>query len=97
MVAAASWTLVHHDATAICTIGPTLEFSATRNEYVNSVGSVSVRPDGKRAYVTFGAMIAERGVGSQSNGSLFADAPRANWMVTSGYSGVSVIDTRPDE
>ena len=81
-------------ATAI-PIGPTWNSQLLRNEYVNSVGNVAVRPDGKRAYVTFGATIAERGVGGQSNGSFFTDAQGVSWMVTGGYSGVSVIDTDP--
>jgi hypothetical protein len=81
-------------ATAI-TIGPTWNSQLLRNEYINSVGNVAVRPDGKRAYVTFGATIAERGVGGQSNGSFFTDAQGVSWMVTGGYSGVSVIDTDP--
>ena len=81
-------------ATAI-PIGPTWNSQLLRNEYVNSVGNVAVRPDGKRAYVTFGATIAERGVGGQSNGSFFSDAQGVSWMVTGGYSGVSVIDTDP--
>jgi hypothetical protein len=81
-------------ATAI-PVGPTWNSQLDRNEYVNSVGSVAVSPDGKRAYVTFGATIAERGVGGQSNGSFFTDAQNVSWMVTGGYSGVSVIDTDP--
>ena len=81
-------------ATAI-PVGPTWNSELLRNEYVNSVGNVAVRPDGKRAYVTFGATIAERGVGGQSNGSFFTDAQGVSWMVTGGYSGVSVIDTDP--
>ena len=81
-------------ATAI-PVGPTWNSELLRNEYVNSVGNVAVSPDGKRAYVTFGATIAERGVGGQSNGSFFTDAQGVSWMVTGGYSGVSVIDTDP--
>jgi YVTN family beta-propeller protein len=81
-------------ATAI-PVGPTWNSQLLRNEYVNSVGNVAVSPDGKRAYVTFGATIAERGVGGQSNGSFFTDAQGVSWMVTGGYSGVSVIDTDP--
>ena len=81
-------------ATAI-PIGPTWNSELLRNEYVNSVGNVAVRPDGKRAYITFSATIAERGVGGQSNGSFFTDAQGVSWMVTGGYSGVSVIDTDP--
>ncbi len=81
-------------ATAI-PVGPTWNSQLLRNEYVNSVGNVAVSPNGKRAYVTFGATIAERGVGGQSNGSFFTDAQGVSWMVTGGYSGVSVIDTDP--
>jgi YVTN family beta-propeller protein len=80
-------------ATAI-PVGPTWNSQLDRNEYVNSVGSVAVSPDGKRAYVTFGATIAERGVGGQSFGS-FISNDYGSWMLTGGYSGVSVIDTDP--
>jgi YVTN family beta-propeller protein/VCBS repeat-containing protein len=75
-------------------IGPAWNSQLFRNEYVDSVGSVTVSPDGKRAYVTFGATIAERGVGGQSNGSFFT-RDGLTWMETGGYSGVSVIDTDP--
>ena len=81
-------------ATAV-PVGPAWNSELLRNEYVNSVGNVAVSPDGKRAYVTFGATIAERGVGGQSNGSFITDAQGVSWMLTGGYSGVSVIDTDP--
>ncbi len=47
-------------------VGPTWDSQLLRNEYVNSVGNVAVSPDGKRAYVTFGATIAERGAAAKA-------------------------------
>ena len=44
-------------------VGPTWDHDSLRSEYTNSVGNVAVSPDpdGKRAYVTYGATIVERG------------------------------------
>ncbi len=74
-------------------VGPRWDPNAERTEYTNSVGNVSLSPDGKRAYVTYGATIVETGVGGQTNGS-FIFAYGRNWMVTGGYGAVSVIDTQ---
>jgi YVTN family beta-propeller protein len=78
------------------TVGPT--WNPTNdyyNEYTTSIGNVAVSPDGKRAYVTYGVTIAERGVGGQSSGYFFTDSQGRSWMVTGGYSAVAVIDTDP--
>lgn len=67
--------------------------AGNRAEYTNGVGNVAVSPDGKRTYVTYGVTILERGVGGQRNGSFITKADGTTWMVTGGYSAVSVIDT----
>jgi DNA-binding beta-propeller fold protein YncE len=77
------------------TVGPVFTPEGSYQEYTNSVGNVALSPDGKRAYVTFGVTIAQRGVGGQPYGSFFTDSTGSNWMVTGGYSAVSVIDTDP--
>jgi YVTN family beta-propeller protein len=65
------------------------------NEYTTSIGNVALSPDGKRAYVTYGVTIAERGVGGQSSGYFFTDSQGRSWMVTGGYSAVAVFETDP--
>jgi DNA-binding beta-propeller fold protein YncE len=50
---------------------------------------------GKRAHVTYGVTIAQNGVGGQNYGSFFTDSTGSTWMITGGYSAVSVIDTDP--
>jgi len=74
-------------------VGPTWNDDVLRNEYTSSVGNATVSPDGKRTYVTYGVTIAERGVGGQRSGSFFTDSQGRNWMITGGYSAISVIDT----
>jgi YVTN family beta-propeller protein len=75
------------------TIGPVFQPQGSYQEYTSSIGNVALSPDGKRAYVTYGVTIAERGVGGQPFGSFFSDSTGSNWMITGGYSAVSVIDT----
>jgi len=77
------------------TVGPVFTADGSYQEYTNSIGNVALSPDDKRAYVTFGVTIAERGVGGQPYGSFFTDSTGSNWMITGGYSAVSVIDTDP--
>jgi YVTN family beta-propeller protein/VCBS repeat-containing protein len=77
------------------TVGPVFKSEGSYQEYTNSVGNVALSPDGKRAYVTYGVTIAQRGVGGQPYGSFFTDSTGSNWMITGGYSAVSVIDTDP--
>lgn len=69
--------------------------AGNRAETTNGVGNVAVSPDGKRAYVTYGVSILERGVGGQPYGSFVTRADGTTWMYTGGYQGVSVIDTDP--
>lgn len=76
-------------------VGPTWDPDSLRSEYTNGVGNVAVSPDGNRAYVTYGATIAERAVGGQPYGSFFTDSRGVSWMITGGYSAVAVIDTNP--
>ena len=76
-------------------VGNAWDHNAMRSEFTNGVGNVAVSPDGKRAYVTYGVTIVERGVGGQSSGYFISDAQGQNWMVTGGYSAISVIDTDP--
>jgi YVTN family beta-propeller protein/VCBS repeat-containing protein len=76
-------------------IGPVFTPEGSYQEYTSSVGNVALSPDGKRAYVTYGVTIAQRGVGGQPYGSFFTDSTGSNWMITGGYSAVSVIDTDP--
>ncbi|MFG1933588.1 Ig-like domain-containing protein [Mycobacterium sp. NPDC048908] len=75
------------------TVGPVFTGDGSYQEYTNSVGNVALSPDGKRAYVTYGVTIAQRGVGGQPSGSFFTDSTGSNWMITGGYSAVAVIDT----
>jgi YVTN family beta-propeller protein len=76
-------------------IGPVFAPQGSYQEYTSSIGNVALSPDGKRAYVTYGVTIAQRGVGGQPYGSFFSDSTGSNWMVTGGYSAVAVIDTDP--
>ena len=75
-------------------VGPAWDLDSFRSEFTNSVGNVAVSPDGKRAYVTYGVTVVERGVGGQ-NGFFIEDALHRPWLVTGGYGAVSVIDTQP--
>lgn len=77
------------------TVGPVFTGDGSYQEYTNSVGNIALSPDGKRAYVTYGVTIAQRGVGGQPYGSFFTDSTGSNWMITGGYSAVAVIDTDP--
>jgi YVTN family beta-propeller protein/VCBS repeat-containing protein len=77
------------------TVGPVFKPEGSYQEYTSSIGNVALSPDGKRAYVTYGVTIAQRGVGGQPYGSFFSDSTGSNWMITGGYSAVSVIDTDP--
>ena len=77
------------------TVGPVWDHNVQRSESTTGVGNVAVNSTGTRAYVTYTAMVVERGVGGQSSGYFISDAQGQTWMVTGSYSAVSVIDTNP--
>jgi len=46
-------------------------------------------------YVTYGVTTVARGTGGHASGSFITDAQGQSWLVTGGYTAVSVLDVDP--
>jgi YVTN family beta-propeller protein/VCBS repeat-containing protein len=76
-------------------VGPVWNLDAMQSEFTNNTYNVALSPDGRRMYVTYGVTTVARGTGGHTSGSFITDSRGQTWMVTGGYSAVSVLDIDP--
>jgi YVTN family beta-propeller protein len=77
------------------TVGPVWDLDAMQSEFTENTYNVVLSPDGRRMYVTYAATTVARGTGGHTSGMFISDSRGQNWLVTGGYTAVSVVDIDP--
>ena len=73
-------------------VGPVWDHDAMQSEFATNTYNVALSPDGRRMYVTYGVTTVARGTGGHTSGSFITDSQGQSWLVTGGYTAVSVLD-----
>jgi DNA-binding beta-propeller fold protein YncE len=76
-------------------VGPVWNLDAMQSEFATNTYNVAVSPDGRKMYVTYGVTTVARGTGGHTSGYFITDSRGQSWLVTGGYTAVSVLDIDP--